>query len=176
MSKYAVLPFVVLLALPLVAAATDAAPTTPGLAWRAWDRGLEESRQNGRPVLVDVYTDWCGWCKRMKADVYTKPEVRDYLEDHFVLIELNAESSDPARYEGKAYTSRSLAARFGVSGYPTTVFLRAGGEHLVSVPGYLKSADFLQVLRYIGDGYMDKGVSFQDFTKQTAPAPATPHR
>jgi thioredoxin-related protein len=42
------------------------------------------------------------------------------------------------------------------------------------VPGYLESARFLQVLRYIGDGYMDKGVSFQDFTKQTAPA--TPHR
>ena len=174
MVKYAVLLSVVLLALPLAAVATDAAPATPGIAWRAWDRGLEEARVSGRPVLVDVSTDWCGWCKRMKAQVYTKPEVRDYLEDHFVLIELNAEASDPARYEGKAYTSRSLAARFGVSGYPTTVFLRSGGDHLVSVPGYIEPAPFLQVLRYIGDGYMEKGVSFQDFTKQTAPATPRP--
>jgi len=176
MLKYAVLPFVVLLALPLVAVAANAAPPPPGLAWRAWDRGIEESRQNGKPVLVDVSTDWCGWCKRMKSEVYAKPEVRDYLLDHFVLIEINAEASDPARYEGKAYTSRSLAARFGVSGYPTTVFLRSGGEHLVSVPGYVEAPQFLQVLRYIGDGYMDKGVSFQDFSKQAARAPATTYR
>src|SRR5262245_62694202 len=107
MSKSVVLPFVVLLALPLAVASTDAAPATAGLAWRGWDRGIEESQKTGRPVLVDVYTDWCGWCKRMKVDVYAKPEVRDYLEDHFVLVELNAESSDPAKYEGKAYTSRS---------------------------------------------------------------------
>ena len=171
--------FVASLALPIAAFAASGAgapapQAPPGIAWRAWDRGIEESRATGRPVLVDVYTDWCGWCRRMKAEVYTRPEVRDYLEDHFVLIELNAESSDPARYEGKAYTSRSLAARFGVSGYPTTVFLRPGGDHLVSVPGYLESPRFLQVLRYIGDGYMDRGVSFQDFTKQSAP-PA-PHR
>jgi thioredoxin-related protein len=171
------LPIAALSARPSPAHAGSGAPApapATGIAWRGWDRGIEESRATGRPVLVDVYTDWCGWCKRMKADVYTKPEVRDYLEDHFVMIELNAESSDPARYEGKAYTSRSLAARFGVSGYPTTVFLRAGGDHLVSVPGYLESARFLQVLRFIGDGYMEKGVSFQDFTKQSAPA--APHR
>jgi len=174
MSKSVVLPFVVLLALPLAVASTDAAPATAGLAWRGWDRGIEESQKTGRPVLVDVYTDWCGWCKRMKVDVYAKPEVRDYLEDHFVLVELNAESSDPAKYEGKAYTSRSLAARFGVSGYPTTVFLRSGGEHLVSVPGYLDTERFLLVLRYIGEGYMDRGVSFQEFQKKNPSA--VPHR
>ena len=174
MVKSAVLLFLVLLAPSPAAAAKDVAPAAPGLAWRGWDRGIEEARTSGRPVLVDVYTDWCGWCKRMKADVYTKPEVRDYLEDHFVLIELNAESSDPARYEGKAYTSRSLAAKFGVSGYPTTVFLRPGGDHLINVPGYVESEPFLQVLRYIGDGYMEKGVTFQEFRKQTAPA--TSHR
>jgi len=168
-----------ILSLPLTplrtaAAAAPASAPAAGVAWRGWDRGLEEARATGRPVLVDVYTDWCGWCRRMKADVYSRPEVRDYLEDHFVLIELNAEASDPARYEGRAYTSRSLAARFGVSGYPTTVFLRPGGDHLVSVPGYHKPAEFLQVLHYVGDGYVDRGVSFQEFTRQSSAG--TPHR
>ena len=163
------------LGVALVSAAGPPAPApTPGLAWRTWDRGIEEARTSGRPVLVDVYTDWCGWCRRMKSEVYARPEVRDYLEDHFVIIALNAERSDSARYEGRPHTSRSLAQRFGVSGYPTTVFLRPGGGHLVSVPGYLESARFLQVLRYIGDGHMDKGVSFQEFTKQSASG--TPRR
>ena len=140
----------------------------PGSAvqWRGWDRGLEEAKSSGRPVLVDVYTDWCGWCRRMEANVYSRPEVRNYLNRKFVTIKLDAEASAPARYEGKAFTSRSLAARFGVSGYPTTLFLRPAGEHLVSVPGYVEADQFLQVLRYIGDGHMDRGVTFQDFAKQ----------
>lgn len=166
----------------LSTAALSAAPATPawagpapGIAWRGWDRGLEEARTSGRPVLVDVYTDWCGWCRRMKADVYTRPEIRAYLDDHFVVVTLNAERSDPARYEGRAFTSRSLAARFGVSGYPTTVFLRPDGGHLVNVPGYVESAGFLQILRYIGDGHLDRGVSFQDFSKQSAPGGTARH-
>ena len=144
----------------------------PAVAWRGWDRGLEEARGSGRPVLVDVYTDWCGYCRRMEADVYSRPEIREYLKRRFVAVKLDAEASDPARYEGRAFTSRSLAARFGVSGYPTTIFLRPAGEHLVNVPGYVDAERFLQVLHYIGDGHMDRGVTFQDFTKQSAPGGA----
>ena len=149
--------------LPVPAAAAPA----PGIAWRGWDRGLEEARASGRPVLVDVYTDWCGWCRRMKSEVYSRAEIRDYLGEHFVAVSINAEASDPARYEGRAFTSRSLAARFGVSGYPTTVFLRPDGSHMVNVPGYVESARFLQVLRYIGEGHMERGVSFQEFSKRS---------
>ena len=57
MSKYAVLPFVVLLALPLIAAATDAAPTTPEACLARLGSRPRKSRTTGRPVLVDVYTD-----------------------------------------------------------------------------------------------------------------------
>jgi len=166
----------------LAAAALTVAPgplagagPAPGIAWRDWDRGLEEAKASGRPVLVDVYTDWCGWCRRMKADVYTRPEVRRYLDDHFVVVSLNAERADAAHYEGRAFTSRSLAARFGVSGYPTTLFLRSDGGHLVNVPGYVESARFLQILRYIGDGHLDRGVSFKDFSQQSSPG-AAPRR
>lgn len=155
---------------PAPGAPGPALAASPPIAWRAWDRGLEEARASGRPVLVNVYTDWCGWCRRMKAEVYTRPEIRDYLAAHFVVVTLNAEASDPAHYEGKALTSRSLAARFGVSGYPTTVFLRPDGGHLVNVPGYVESAAFLKILRYIGDGHMERGVSFKDFTEQMSRA------
>jgi thioredoxin-related protein len=158
-----------LITLCLIAAPAAGFAAAPGLAWKAWDQGLEEAKASGRPVVVDVYTDWCGWCRRMDAQVYGRPEIRDYLRANFVMVKLDAEAADAARYEGKAFTSRSLAARFGVSGYPTTIFLRPGGEHLVSVPGYVAPDRFLLVLRYIGEGHMDRGVSFQEFSKQPAP-------
>ncbi len=159
--------------LALVILAPGAARADAGVQWRGWDAGLREAGKSQRPVLVDVYTDWCGWCKRMDRDVYSRPEVRSYLNRKFVTVRLNAEDSEPARYEGRSWTSRSLASRFQVSGYPTTIFLRANGEHLANLPGYIPADRFLLLLRYVGDGAMDKGISFEDFSRsagELAPA------
>ncbi len=144
------------LALALPARAADP-------AWETWNGGLERAASSGRPVLVDVYTDWCGWCKRMDREVYSRADVRDYLAGHFVVVRLNAESGELANYEGRSFSGRTLAMRFRVSGYPTTIFLRPGGEHIVNVPGYVPAPRFLSLLRYIGEGHMDRGESFEAF-------------
>jgi thioredoxin-related protein len=136
-----------------------------GPAWRSWDAGLREAGTSGRPVLVDVYTGWCGWCKRMDRDVYARADVQDYLARKFVTVKLDAESNAPARYEGRAYTSRTLAARLGVTGYPTTAFLSAKGVPLRTVPGYLPPEDFLLLLRFVGDGHASRGESLEDFLR-----------
>jgi thioredoxin-related protein len=147
-----------------------------GPAWRSWDAGLREAGTSGRPVLVDVTTDWCGWCKRMDRDVYARADVRDYLARKFVTVKLDAESGDAARYEGRAHTSRTLAARFGVTGYPTTVFLSAKGALLGSVPGYLSPEDFLLLLRFIGDGHAARGESLGDFQRAAGAGAGRPPR
>ena len=138
-----------------------------GAVWKDWNGGLREAAASSKPVLVDVYTDWCGWCKRMDKDVYSQPEVKQYLSEHFVQVKLNAEYTTAARYEGKNYTSRTLAERFRVSGFPTTIFLRSDGSHMANVPGYVPAERFLLLLHYIGDGHMDRGVSYEDFVKQS---------
>lgn len=143
--------------------------------WRDWNSGLKAAASTGKPVLVDVYTDWCGWCKRLDRDVYSRADVRDYLQKHFVTVKLNADAVDPASYEGRNYTLRTLAARFDVSSYPTTIFLKPGGEHLTNLPGYLPPERFLLVLHYIGDGHMERGVSWESFQAQT-PAGETGRR
>jgi thioredoxin-related protein len=147
-----------------------------GPAWRSWDAGLREAGTSGRPVLVDVYTDWCGWCRRMDRDVYARAEVQDYLARKFVTVKLDAESSDAARFEGREYTSRTLAARFGVTGYPTTLFLNRKGVHLGNVPGYLPPQDFLLLLRFIGDGHAERGEKLEDFMRAAKASGARPRR
>jgi len=164
LAAFALVP--VLLGAALPARAGDAA-----IPWRAWDPGLAEAQKSKRPVLVDVYTQWCGWCRRMDKDVYSRADVRDYLQKKFVTVKIDAEASDAARYEGKALTSRTLAARFRVTGYPTTIFLRSDGGHLANVPGYIPADRFLLLLRYIGDGHIDRGESFDDFAKRAAATP-----
>lgn len=154
----------------LLLAASLARPAAAGPAWRTWDAGLKEAASKGRPVLVDVYTDWCGWCKRMDRDVYSRPEVQDYLARKYVVVRINAERDDAAHYQGKPYTSRTLAGAFGIQSYPTTMFLKSSGDHRVNVPGYMPADQFLLVLRYIAEGYMDRGVPFDDFKKSQASA------
>lgn len=158
-----------LVALFLAVAVPTARAADSPIAWREWDAGLQEAKRLDRPVLVDVYTQWCGWCKRMDRDVYARPEVREYLGDKFVTVKVDAESSNPARYDGRAYTSRSLAGYFRVTGYPTTLFLRANGEHLVNVPGYVPADKFLLVLRYIGDGHLDRGETWEEYKAANQP-------
>ena len=135
-----------------------------GVAWRTWNDGLAAAATARKPVLVDVYTDWCGWCKRMDRETYARADVGAYLNAHFVLVRLNAESNERANYQGRAFTGRTLASGFEVTGFPTTIFLRADGEHLVNVPGYLPPDKFMKLVRYIGDGHMDRGVPWETYS------------
>lgn len=133
--------------------------------WRAWNDGMKQASTTGRPVVVDVYTNWCGWCRRMDRDVYQNAEIADYLRKKFVTIKLNAEAKDGARWQSHDYTSQDLAQQFRVSGYPTTIFLRSSGEHMANVPGYVAADRFLLLLRYVAEGYADRNVPFAEFEK-----------
>ena len=153
--------------LPLAVLVAAAPARAAGPAWRSWDSGLPAAAASHRPVLVDVYTDWCGWCHRMDATVYSRPDVRSYLDSKFVVVRLNAESNETVHYGGQTMSARALASAFNVSGYPTTIFLDSGGQHLANVPGYLEPEKFLQLVHYIGDGHMDRGTSWDDYLKRS---------
>ena len=162
--------FLAMLLLTLGALPAAGAPAQ-GPHWLPWNAGLQQAVTRHRPILVDVYTDWCGWCKRMDRDVYARAEIRDFLAQRFVTVKLDAESSEPATYEGREQDGRALAARFRVSGFPTTIFLRENGEHLVNVPGYVPAERFMLLLRYVGDGHLERGESFEAFVRDAEAAP-----
>jgi thioredoxin-related protein len=156
-----------LLALQVLAPAAFAANAVD---WKGWNAGLSAASSSHRPVVVDVYTDWCRWCKQMDREVYARADVAQYLSAHFVTVKLNAESGELVTYQGRSLSARSLASSFDVSGYPTTIFLDASGQHLANVPGYIEPAKFLLLLRYIGDGHMERGVKWDDYVKKSGGA------
>lgn len=143
--------------------------------WRDFGSALTEAKSSGKIIVADVYTDWCGWCRRMDRDTYSKPDVKAYLGQSFVPVRLNAEADTRVHYAGGDYTYRELAAGFHVTGYPSTIFLAPDGKHLATAPGYMKAEDFLSVLRYFGDGHY-KSQTFQQYEDALEAAETTPHK
>ena len=109
-------------------------PPAPGLAPASnsitWQRDLEQAlslaKANKTTVIVDVYTDWCGWCERMDRDIYTHPQIIS-LSNRYVFLKLNAEDGG----QGARFAKNN-----NVEGYPTTVIVDENGRYLRSVPGY----------------------------------------
>lgn len=152
-------------------AITVPAATVHAVEWKAWNAGLSSAAATHRPVLVDVYTNWCRWCRQMDSEVYGRADVQRYLDEHFVSVKLNAESSESVSYRGRTLTARALASSFDVSGYPTTIFLAANGDHLVNVPGYVEPGRFLLLLRFIGDGHMERGIPWDEYVRKSGEKP-----
>jgi thiol:disulfide interchange protein len=98
------------------------------ISWRRdIESALAEARSEGKVVVVDVYTDWCGWCKKMDQNIYSSPLVVS-LSKREVFLKLDAEDGG----EGQRF-----AARMRVRGYPTTIILDEDGEPLAAKSGYI---------------------------------------
>lgn len=132
--------------------------------WLPFEKGVSEAQRTGKKVMIDVYTDWCGWCKRMDRDTYANAEIADYLAKKYIAIRLNAESEASLHYRGESYTERELAEAFGITGYPSIIFLKENGEPITVYPGYANAQQFRTVLSYVADDHY-LTTSFEDYTR-----------
>jgi thioredoxin-related protein len=125
-----------------------------------------------KPILVDVYTDWCGWCKVMDRETYEKESVVNYINEHYYAVKLNAESKDSLEWGDKKYgynqenKSNELAVYllYGQMSFPTTVFLPAINAQPAPLAGFLKPKELESPLKFFGDGEY-KTKTFQEFMK-----------
>jgi thioredoxin-related protein len=123
--------------------------------WRSVDQALTEATASKKFVLLDVYTDWCGWCKRMDRDTYADSTVSSYIAEHFIAAKMNPETEGSLRYRDKDFTNGSFGEYLGVDGYPATVFFSPGGEVVGLAPGYHSAEDFRSLLEYIAEGHYE---------------------
>ncbi|NQZ44818.1 MAG: DUF255 domain-containing protein [Flavobacteriaceae bacterium] len=137
--------------------------------WISWEDAvaLTQNEGNTKKVFVDVYTDWCGWCKKMDKDTFQNPEVAAYMKENFYMVKFDAEGKDAIDYDGRTfkyvpsgrrgYHELAAALLQGRMSYPTVVFLDENLKMLSPVPGYQKVEPFLQIARYFGeDIYKDQ--------------------
>ncbi|HZV11714.1 MAG TPA: thioredoxin fold domain-containing protein [Candidatus Kapabacteria bacterium] len=119
--------------------------------WRNFADGMNLSRTTNKKLLVDVYTDWCGWCKTMDKETYSQDDIISYITDHFIPVRLNAESQEVRQFDTVHITDAELADAFGVTGYPTTIFITSTGQPITSIPGYIQKDEFKKILHYVAE-------------------------
>ncbi len=143
----------------------SAGSSTSDIAWVELDEGIRLSNETGKKILVDVYTDWCTWCKEMDSDVYTSSAVLAEIEKHFIPVKLNAESNETVTFKGSSMTKIQFSQAVGVTGFPSTLFVDAAQEPITLVPGFVPAERFTVILRYIGEEHY-KTTPFQSYLSQ----------
>ena len=128
-----------------------------------------------KKIFIDVYTDWCGWCKRMDKATFQNPEVAAYMNEHYYNVKFDAEQKESIEILGntfefvpqgnRGYHELAAALLNGKMSYPTVIFMNGKFEMLSPVPGYQEAGPFMDIAKYFGDNiYTEK--SWQDYSQQ----------
>lgn len=133
-----VVAFVLLALYGLRGSTSGAGGGAAGVAWQPdLEAAMARAGSERKLVMVDFYTDWCTWCRRLDETTFADGDVQRAL-GNVVAVRLNAEKD-----------GRDQARTLGVEGYPTIVFLDAGGKEVGRIPGYLPPKPFLDELQTI---------------------------
>lgn len=129
------------------------------LEWMSIDELDQLDMAGKKGVLVDVYTDWCGYCKIMDKHTFTDPEVVAYLKENYHLIKFNAEQKESVQFEGRTYEWKAggrkgynTLARDMLEGqmsYPSMVYYNEDKIKIIAVPGYKKPDQLLSDIQRV---------------------------
>lgn len=155
--------------------------------WVSIEEAEKLAGQDGKKVLVDLYTSWCGWCKRMDKNTFAHPTIAGYVNDNFHAVKFDAESKDVIEFKGETHNFKAtgrrgyneLAFKFanGRMSYPTIAFLDEDLNNINAFPGYKDPNKFDPLLKYIGEDHYKSQTLAQftaDYKSSIPPAPAKP--
>ena len=135
-----------------------------GVKWYTWEEAVKANEKEPRKFMVDVYTNWCHWCKVMDKKTFNKQEIADYLNEHFYPVKLNAEQKEDIVFNNNTFKYHKQGRRGvhtlayslldGKMSYPSIVFLNEKFERAMISPGFKKPEEFIVELEFVkGEHY-----------------------
>ncbi len=128
------------------------------IVWESsYEKGMQQAAQTGKPVFIDFYTDWCGWCKKLDSQVYTDGDVQN-LAQQMICIKVDCDRD------------KATAQHYQVDGYPTLIFLSSSGTVIRKQVGF---ADKPRVIEFLKEA-ITKGKGQPKVNHVTASTSAEP--
>lgn len=116
--------------------------------WHSFDEALAIADTSHKSILVDIWAPWCGWCHKMKKEVY--PALSSHLTDHLILTRLNRDNHEPIHnYRGRRLSSAGLAREWGVHQVPSIVLLSPKNDVLLHLSGFIETETLEKVLQRV---------------------------
>jgi thioredoxin-related protein len=132
-----------------------------GVKWMTFEEVTAANAKNPRKIFVDIYTDWCGWCKKMDAATFNHPEISKYMNDNFYNVKFNAEQRGEVVFNGHTFKfiangnrgvhELAVALTNNQLSYPMGIFMDEQMRILSPLPGYQKADFFDAVLKYFAE-------------------------
>ena len=158
------------------------------IKWHSFQEAVELCKKEKKKIFIDVYTDWCGWCKVMDKNTFTNPVIAKYMNQKYYAVKLNAEMKDTIVFNNYSFVNPSpktprsthqLASSLlnNQLSYPTVVFLDENFSMLTQVPGYQKPEQMEPILKYFGENAYPN-TKWDEYSKafkgEVVPAPPAP--
>ena len=174
MKKYFLLS-IVLVSSCILFAQTDHLAGSP-VKWMSFEQAVEKSKIEKRKIFIDVYTDWCGWCKVMDKNTFTDPAVAKLLNEKFYPVKFDAEQTADVVFRGTTFKfvpygnkgthQLAMALLNNQMSYPTVTFLEEDFSAVYPIPGYRKAEEFYPYLIFFSGNHHKKGKdSYAEFLK-----------
>jgi thioredoxin-related protein len=178
MKKYALLLFSAAAAgllLLTLAFTTGGEKKSSKIKWMTFTEAVEACKKNPKKIYIDVYTDWCGWCKKMEATSFDNEVIAKYMNEKYYAVKLNAEMKDTIVFNNYTFVNPNPTVKGSVHqlaasllsnkmAYPTSVFLDENFGMLQPIQSYLDAKTLEMVLKFYGEE-ANKTTSWDDFQK-----------
>lgn len=143
------------------------------IKWYTWEEAIELNKENPKKIFIDVYTDWCHWCKVMDKNTFTDADVIEYMNEHFYAVKFNAEQREDVQFSDHTFKfiaqgrrgvhELAYALLDGRLSYPSVVYLNEKLERITVSPGYKKPDQIINELKFVGEEhYTNK--TWQEYT------------
>lgn len=125
-----------------LAATLAAAAVAVDIQWaKSYEDAVALAQKGNKLIMIDFYTEWCGWCKKLDQDTFSDAKVAK-AAGKFASVKVDAEK------EGE-----ELAKKYDVQGYPTILFVDANGEVFGRIGGYMPPEPFMKELDKMATAY-----------------------
>ncbi len=169
-----ILRFVLSVGLVLALSASNAPAPESKVNWITFEEAIKLHENKPKKLLIDLYTDWCGWCKVMDRETYSNQIIADYINQNFYAVKFDGEQKEPVEFKGttfnfvpsgrRGYHELAAALTRNKLSYPTTVFMDEELRILQAMAGYLKPNQMEPIVEYMGGGHYEK-TPWTDFQK-----------